>query len=207
VKTVFKASITILLITISSLNILGQNKDKESIPNEAELNSHRLRPDDVETLLMRPASLGSPGDGNQWRNVHDFPVVSNGIILAAKLYLPEGEGPWPAVILVPGGFNQTKFIMRTPQYEAPHLARCGYATVVYHKRGVGPSRGSYADATYDDFIDDVGHIAKRLATHADIDPSRIGARGGSGGGLILQNVDKTGQRQKAAIYRHPPWRV
>lgn len=56
--------------------------------------------------------------------------------------------------------------------------------MVYYKRGVGPSGGSYAEATYDDFIDDVGSIAGQLAEHPDIDPANIGAAGGSGGGFV-----------------------
>jgi pimeloyl-ACP methyl ester carboxylesterase len=74
--------------------------------------------------------------------------------------------------------------MRSPRYEAPRLAQCGFAAVVFYKRGTGLSGGCYADATYDDFIDDVGSIAKQLTRHPDIDRARIGASGGSSGGFV-----------------------
>jgi pimeloyl-ACP methyl ester carboxylesterase len=75
-------------------------------------------------------------------------------------------------------------IMQSPRYYAPRLARCGIAALVYYKRGTGPSGGVYAEATEDDFIDDVVHIARELAKHPQIDSTRIGAMGGSGGGLV-----------------------
>ena len=146
--------------------------------------SHILSPKDVDKLLKRPVCLESFSQNGIWRRIEDFPVQSKGITLAAELYLPEGRGPWPVVILVPGGFNQTELIMRAPRYDAPRLAHCGYAAVVYYKRGTGKSGGLYAEATYDDFIDDVGNIAKALAQHPDIDPNRIGTNGGSDGGFV-----------------------
>jgi len=146
--------------------------------------SHVLGAEDVERLLLRPACFESLPDPRGWARIESLPIPSNGITLSADLYLPRGEGPWPAVILVPGGFNETELIMLMPHYDAPRLAACGFAAVVFYKRGTGPSGGVYADATFDDFIDDIGSIAKRLAKHPDIDPSRIGVKGGSSGGLF-----------------------
>lgn len=183
-KTLCMASMTIMLIMISSAIALGQTDDSEITLTETAAKLNRLTADSIEALLIRPACFEFAGSPDQYDNVHDFPVVSGGITLATKLFMPEGDGPWPAVILVPGGFNETELIMRAPNYEAPRLARCGYAAVVYYKRGLGPSGGSYADATYDDFIDDVGNIAKQLSELPRIDASRIGASGGSGGAFV-----------------------
>ncbi len=151
---------------------------------EAFSSSHSLGVKEVEKLLTRPACFESIPDSGRWGTIQNFPVRSNGITLSAELYLPKGDGPWPAVILVPGGFNETELIMLGPRYDAPRLAQCGFAAVVYYKRGTGSSGGSYADATYDDFIDDVGSIARQLARHPSIDRPRIGAKGGSSGGLV-----------------------
>jgi len=151
---------------------------------EARVPSHSLGAEEVARLLAKPTCLESVPDSGQMDRVQNFPVPSNGITLSAELYLPRGEGPWPAVILVPGGFNETELIMLVPRYDAPRLAQCGFAAVVYYKRGTGPSGGSYADATYDDFIDDVGSIARQLARHPSIDRTRIGASGGSAGGFV-----------------------
>jgi len=146
--------------------------------------SHRLTAAEVERLFVKPACLKSFSEDSEWSRIEDFPVQSKGITLSAKLYLPEGKGPWPAVIIVPGGFNETELILRSPRVQAPRFAHCGFAAVVFYKRGTGLSGGCYAEATYDDFIDDVGNIAKQLARRQDIDRFRVGASGGSGGGFV-----------------------
>jgi pimeloyl-ACP methyl ester carboxylesterase len=151
---------------------------------ETATSPHMLAAEAVERLLAKPVCFESSSDFDGRGDVHEFPVVSSGITLSAELYLPRGDGPWPAVILVPGGFNETDLIMLTPRHDAPRLARCGFAAVVYYKRGTGLSGGSYGDATYDDFADDVGSIARRLTHHPHIDPARIGVKGGSSGGLV-----------------------
>jgi len=174
----------IISIAILSSNVYGQESNKDSDKNNPVIATHRLTAEDVERLLARPACLESAPEGDEWSRIEDFPVSSRGITLSAKLYVPTEEGPWPAVILVPGGFNETELMMEMPRYEAPRLARCGFAAVVYYKRGTGLSGGSYAEATYDDFIDDVGNIARQLARYPGIDQERIGANGGSGGGFV-----------------------
>lgn len=176
--------ITILSTAISSSDIYRQKSAMDLSKSESAAASHRLSTEDIERLLDKPTCFKPILEGDRWSRIRKFPVSSKRITLSAELYLPEGEGPWPAVIIVPGGFNDTEFIMGSPRYEAPRLAQYGFAAVVYYKRGTGLSGGSYADAMYDDFLDDVGSIAKQLARHPDIDRACIGACGGSGGGFV-----------------------
>jgi pimeloyl-ACP methyl ester carboxylesterase len=180
----FVAVLTALSIGLSSTDIQGQDSGTDIEKRKTGLGPQRLTAEGIERLLVKPACLQSFSDTNEWGLIEDLPVSSKGITLSARLYMPEGKGPWPAVILVPGGFNETELIMSWPRYEAPRLAHCGFAAVVFYKRGTGPSGGSYAEATYDDFIDDVGAIARELTRHPGIDPTRIGASGGSGGGFV-----------------------
>ena len=174
----------IVAFLILSSALTGQTNDRNSGGDSDNRVSHILTSEKVEKLLVRPACLKSFSGSETWARIQDFQVRSKGITLSTALYLPKGKGPWPVVILVPGGFNQTELIMRAPRYDAPSLAHCGYAAVVYYKRGTGESGGSYAHATYDDSIDDVGNIAKQLTRYPDIDTNRIGAMGGSDGGFV-----------------------
>ena len=146
--------------------------------------SHILSSEEMIELLTKPECFGSPEDTTQSYLIRDYVIPSKEISLSAKLYLPSLRGRWPVVILVPGGFNETELVMEAPRYYAPRLARCGVAALVYYKRGTGSSGGIYAQATYDDFIDDVVSIAKNLAGDPHIDSTRIGVMGGSGGGLV-----------------------
>jgi hypothetical protein len=138
----------------------------------------------VVRLLVKPVYLATYGDSAGTYLVEDVPVRSKGIVLTGQLYLPVHAGEWPLVILVHGGFNETELIMQAPRYYAPRLAHCGFATYVYWKRGTGSSGGVYADATNDDFIDDIVNIAEALSKHPRIDSKKIGAFGGSAGGLL-----------------------
>jgi dienelactone hydrolase len=138
----------------------------------------------VARLLVKPVCLTTYVDSARTCLVKDVPVRSKGITLSGQLYLPARGGPAPLVILISGGFNETELIMQAPRYYAPRLAHCGFAAYVYWKRGTGPSGGVYADATLDDFIDDIVQIAEALARQPGIDSTRIGVCGGSGGGFL-----------------------
>jgi pimeloyl-ACP methyl ester carboxylesterase len=163
----------------------GSTQETKTLASGISVKSdHVLSSEEIAELLIRPKCFGPPGDTARPYLIQDCVIPSKGISLSAQLYLPSESGRWPLVILVPGGFNETELIIQSPRYYAPRLARCGIAALVYYKRGTGPSGGVYAEATEDDFIDDVVNIAKELAGHSQIDSTRIGAAGGSGGGLV-----------------------
>jgi pimeloyl-ACP methyl ester carboxylesterase len=138
----------------------------------------------VARLLTKPTCLATYVDSARTCVVEDSPVLSKGIVLSGQLYLPTRTGRWPLVILVHGGFNETELIMQAPRYYAPRLAHCGFAAYVFWKRGTGQSGGVYADASNDDFIDDVVNIAEALASNPHVDRTCIGVCGGSAGALL-----------------------
>ena len=138
----------------------------------------------VARLLVKPACLATYVDSARTCVVEEVPVRSKGIVLSGQLYLPASEGRWPLVILVPGGFNENELIMQAPRYYAPRLAHCGFAAYVYWKRGTGSSGGVYAEATNDDFIEDIVNIAEALTKNPHVQGRNIGVQGGSSGGLF-----------------------
>jgi dienelactone hydrolase len=174
----------ILNLILFFYSSVGQTEQEIPASGAKMESDHILNSEEVATLLVRPECFGSPGDTSHPYIIKDYSIPSKGIELSAQLYLPSGEGPWPAAIMVPGGFNETELIMESPRYYAPRLARCGIAALIYYKRGTGPSGGVYAEATEDDFVDDVVNIAKKLAQDPHIDSTKIGTIGGSGGGLV-----------------------
>jgi pimeloyl-ACP methyl ester carboxylesterase len=110
------------------------------------------------------------------------------ITLAGTLTLPEGEGPFAAVLLITGSGPQDRdetiaghkpFLLF-----ADTLTRAGYATLRVDDRGVGGSSGDLSRATYDDLTGDVLAGVASLRAHAAIDRERIGLFGHSEGGYL-----------------------
>ncbi len=112
--------------------------------------------------------------------------------LAGTLTLPQGTGPFPAVVLVAGSGPNTRNepIMGHQLFLvlADTLTRHGIAVLRFDKRGTGASTGDYSKATTMDFADDAAAAAAYLKGRAEIDPHRIGLIGHSEGGLIVPLV-------------------
>jgi len=197
-----KGSILILTLLVGSLAALSSDGFAASAGRSGQ--PAVLDSASVAALLVRPACLATYVDSARTCVVQDLKVPGKGITLSGQLYLPSREGKWPVVILVPGGFNETDLIMGAPRYYAPRLAACGFAAYVFYKRGTGPSGGIYADATYDDFIDDVVSIADALAEHPNIDTARIGVQGGSSGAYVAAIAAARSSRIAFAISNSGP---
>lgn len=121
---------------------------------------------------------------------------ADGVRLAATLTLPEGEGPFPAAVLITGSGpqdrDQTLFGHKPFLVLADHLTRSGVAVLRYDDRGVGGSSGDFASATTADFASDASAAVAYLRTRADVGP--VGLIGHSEGGLVAPMAAAT-----------PPW--
>lgn len=110
------------------------------------------------------------------------------IALAGTLTLPEGEGPFPAVVLVSGSGAQNRdeeLMNHRPFWVlADHLTRSGVAVLRYDDRGVGASEGDAAAATTLDLSYDAEAAFDFLRRHSAVDASKVGILGHSEGGLI-----------------------
>ncbi|NPV09814.1 MAG: alpha/beta fold hydrolase [Anaerolineae bacterium] len=120
-------------------------------------------------------------------------VFHNGdITLAGTLSLPEGEGPFPAVVLISGSGAQNRdeniLGFRIFFRIADHLTRNGIAVLRYDDRGVGGSTGDLTQATQVDLAGDVLAAVELLLSHAQIDPEAIGLIGHSEGGIVAPLV-------------------
>jgi uncharacterized protein len=110
------------------------------------------------------------------------------ITLTGTLTLPEGDGPFPAAILITGSGaqNRDEELMGHKPFAviADHLTRNGIAVLRYDDRGTGKSQGVYATATTADLATDAGAALLYLQTRGEIIPGKIGLIGHSEGGLI-----------------------
>lgn len=117
---------------------------------------------------------------------------SDGVHLAGTLTLPQGPGPFPAVLLVTGSGAQDRdeSLMghRPFLVLADHLTRQGIAVLRVDDRGVGGSTGDLSQATGEALARDAAAGVRFLRGHARIDPARVGIVGHSEGGLIGPRV-------------------
>lgn len=109
-----------------------------------------------------------------------------GIKLAGTLTLPEGEGPFTAVVLVTGSGKQNRdeemMGHRPFAVIADYLTRQGVAVLRYDDRGMGDSQAGTVFDTTVDFADDAYAAVDFLRSRGQF--SRIGVLGHSEGGVI-----------------------
>ncbi|MDH7484247.1 MAG: alpha/beta fold hydrolase [Spirochaetales bacterium] len=136
----------------------------------------------------------TPGasDRNFFSTEVRFTSPSAGIVLAGTMTMPEGDGPFPAVVLITGSGPQDRdetILGHKPFLViAEHLARHGIASLRCDDRGIGASEGDFQTATTCDFADDAEAALKYLASQTHVDSRRIGLVGHSEGGIIAAMV-------------------
>ena len=116
-----------------------------------------------------------------------FHSAGDSLRLGGMLVLPEGRGPFPAIVWVTGSDADTRLAW---SYEARVLAAKGVASLLYDKRGVGESAGASHDlASWDDLAGDVEGALAYLRSRPDlIDTTRLGLAGQSQGTWIIAKV-------------------
>src|SRR6059036_471516 len=127
--------------------------------------------------------------------------LSGGDTVRGDLYLPPGNGPFPAVVLA-GGWCYVKEL-RQPRYAEAFVAK-GIAALVFDYRRLGASDGTPRQRLDPwDQIEDYQNAITFLEERAKVDGDRIGVWGISYSGghvLILGAVDP---RVKAIVSNVP----
>ncbi|SDX49527.1 Acetyl esterase/lipase [Marininema mesophilum] len=98
------------------------------------------------------------------------------------LRIPKSFGRSPIIIMIHGGFWQSKYGLELTDPLAIALTRRGYATWNIEYRRVGESGGGWT-GTFDDVIDAINHLSK-LEDRYQLDLSRLVVLGNSAGGHL-----------------------
>ncbi|MDQ4013770.1 MAG: alpha/beta fold hydrolase, partial [Thermoproteota archaeon] len=138
--------------------------------------------------------------------------LGNGLKTNARLNLPaNGEGPYPAVLLVPGSgpvdMNETLGYVRIdnetgskiypsarPFFQiAEYLSERGFAVLQYDKRGVGANQtildsNVWGNVTFDDLKQDAEKALDILIQQPEVDASKVTLVGHSEGTMIAPRV-------------------
>ncbi|MBN2518764.1 MAG: alpha/beta fold hydrolase [Candidatus Altiarchaeota archaeon] len=153
-----------------------------SFKQSAVTGKFNLTKKEREVIVEEPVPYVQEGISFQNGDVH----------LEGTLTLPEGEGPFPAVVLISGSGAQNRdeevFGFKIFRLIADNLTRAGIAVLRYDDRGVGNSTGDLFNSTSEDLAMDVLAAVEFLKNRSDIDPERIGLFGHSEGGIIAPIV-------------------
>lgn len=116
--------------------------------------------------------------------VKDITFKNKDFTLAGSIYIPKGEGPFPAVVFVHGSGPEER---NNSSYSAKWLASIGYIVLTYDKRGTGESDGdkkSWSRFSFDDLSDDVVAAVNYLSNQPNVDKDKIGLHATSQGGWV-----------------------
>ncbi|OON70548.1 alpha/beta hydrolase family protein [Hymenobacter sp. CRA2] len=117
--------------------------------------------------------------------------------LTGTLTMPQGKGPFPAVVLISDSGPQDRNVVvdnyRMFNILADYLTRRGVAVLRYDDRGVGKSTGSYQKATTTDLVSDAQAAMGFLRAHYKVDKTHVGMVGhGEGANVaLLAAADKS----------------
>ncbi len=143
-----------------------------------------------ELELKRPQNPVKPYPYRDEDVAYDNKVQN--VTLAATLTLPQGTGPFPAVVLITGSGPQDRdesLLGHKPFLVlSDYLTRHGIAVLRADDRGVGKSTGIFSKATTADFATDTEAGIAYLKTRKEIDPRKIGLIGHSEGGVIAPMI-------------------
>jgi pimeloyl-ACP methyl ester carboxylesterase len=118
--------------------------------------------------------------------------------LAGTLVLPDGPGPFPAVLLASGSgpldrnSNYRRARFEVARQLAHALAEGGLASLRYDKRGVGETPGDWRTAGFTDNVDDLGAALQALRERPEVDAARVVVAGHSEGALLAASLAARG---------------
>ena len=129
--------------------------------------------------------------------------TSDGTTLVGTFATPDGQGPFPAALLIPGSgeldrdANHKRMKLNLSRDLAQILADAGWATLRYDKRGVGESEGDYMSTGFFDELSDVTAAHEWLKEQPDV--ALTAAVGHSAGALHATELARRQPSVAAAV--------
>lgn len=159
----------------------------------------------LSTLLLCPPASAEPvSERITW--------LLDGTTAAATVTLPEGTGPWPGAVLVPGSgptdrdWNSPALPGRNGSAAllADALARAGFASIRYDKRFTGPYAAANGPLlsgklSMKSHMDEVSSAAEQLKRRPGVDASKIFALTNSEGAVHALNAHLAGAPEFAGL--------
>ncbi len=117
----------------------------------------------------------------------EFRNEEQGLDLAGMLFVPEGDGAFPAVVIIHGSGSSSR---NNPWYLTltAHLQDQGIVVLLPDKRGSEGSQGNWRTSSLEDLATDTAAAVDFLLDQDKVDVSQIGIIGMSQGGQIAPVV-------------------
>lgn len=172
------------------LECAGLLLELESRPSDGALLRVSIPVQRIEMLRegyapASPQTEEAPAERAAWREI-ETEVPGPGVSLPATLTLPLREGPFPAVVVLPGSGPQDRDETIGPNKPLRELARGlaarGVASIRFDKRTVAVKKPGTADTLRDEYVIDARAALGVLRAAEGIDRSRLFVIGHSLGG-------------------------
>jgi dipeptidyl aminopeptidase/acylaminoacyl peptidase len=150
------------------------------------------------TLFMAASLAFAAGSVAQAETVAEVTVMNGARAVPATVVIPDGEGPFPAVVMnhghgggrqEGGGFGRL----------AKALADAGILTIRMDFPGTGDSKESFTEGYLSNMISDSNASLAYLLANYPADPDRLGILGYSMGGRIALTIGETADNPYKAM--------
>jgi fermentation-respiration switch protein FrsA (DUF1100 family) len=142
--------------------------------------------DQADLELKRPQNPVRPYPYRDEEVIYDNKLQN--VTLAATFTIPQGKGPFPAVVLITGSGPQDRdetLLGHKPFLVlSDYLTRHGIAVLRADDRGTAKSTGDFKTGTTADFATDTEAGIAYLKARPEVDPHKIGLIGHSEGAVI-----------------------
>jgi pimeloyl-ACP methyl ester carboxylesterase len=128
----------------------------------------------------------------------------DGCLLSGTVVIPDADGPVPGVVLVGGSGPADRHNGGYFDVLSARLVTSGVAILVYDKRGVGRSEGSWVSADVSDLARDAAAALDALAAHPAVAASAVGLFGHSEGGWVALRAAAQLRRPRHLILNSCP---
>lgn len=135
-----------------------------------------------------------------------FSYLSDGLKIYGRMNVPNGDGPFPVIILNHGYFNQSSFTSGDgTQTMADILARDGYLTLASDYRGFGKSENDSQESRghNPNYAIDILNLIASVKNLDKANPDRIGMWGHSMGGEVSIRTAEVTDKVKAVVLWAP----
>lgn len=118
--------------------------------------------------------------------IRDLAVIVDGIKIAGEVYIPSGNGRYPALCIC-HGIPAAQYDPSDLRYAnlAQRLCEAGFATAIFNFRGAGRSGGNLDILGW---TRDLKAVVTYVASLDEVDSGRLGLMGSSAGGAVAACV-------------------